>query len=226
MPTLKRKPKIHIKKRNGKNTQRVYRGGELGVLNQATAQELFNVSGGKMKTLLETTQYDPNNHDGFRVLALNEAIRKKIQIDKFYTGIDNISGEITNKDKEDYFLYLLNDDTQGGNTKKLDIKKLDIKKLHADMRGDNLKKALANIRLMIYNMEIEARGANLEKLENDIVHIFCALDSRTSGAEAATEAVAALAPANTAATAARPVAATGAVPGAQTVNGEASGPSI
>jgi len=226
MPTLKRKPKIHIKKRNGKNTQRVYRGGELGVLNQATAQELFNVSGGKMKTLLETTEYKPEEHDGFRVLALNEAKRKQIQIDKYYPSLANISGEITNKDKEDYFLYLLNDDTQGGNTKKLDIKKLDIKKLHADMRGDNLKKALANIRLMIYNMEIEARGANLEKLENDIVHIFCALDSRTSGAEAATEAAAALAPANTAATAARPVAATGAVPGAQTVNGEASGPSI
>jgi len=39
-------------------------------------------------------------------------------------------------------------------------------------------------------MEIEADGANLENLEKDIVLIFYALDSRTSGAEAATEAVA------------------------------------
>ena len=224
MPTLKRKPKIHIKKRNGKNTQRVYRGGELGVLNQATAQELFNVSGGKMKTLLEiknTTEYKPEEHDGFRVLALNEAKRKQIQIDKYYPSLANISGEITNEEKVEYFLKLLNHSKQDENTKKFGNKEL-----HTTMKNDNLKKALANIRLMIYNMEIEARGANLEKLENDIVHIFCALDSRTSGAEAATEAVAALAPANTAATAARPVAATGAVPGAQTVNGEASGPSI
>ncbi|ADX06133.1 hypothetical protein 162285242 [Organic Lake phycodnavirus 1] len=74
-------------------------------------------------------------------------------------------------------------------------KNYDNKKLHADMRNDNLKKALANIRLMIYNMEIEARGANLEKLEKDIVLIFYALDSRTSVAEAA----AASASANTAA---------------------------
>ena len=224
MPTLKRKPKIHIKKRNGKNTQRVYRGGELGVLNQATAQELFNVSGGKMKTLLEiknTTEYKPEEHDGFRVLALNEAKRKQIQIDKYYPSLANISGEITNEEKVEYFLKLLNHSKQDENTKKFGNKEL-----HTTMKNDNLKKALANIRLMIYNMEIEARGANLEKLENDIVHIFCALDSRTSGAEAATEAAAALAPANTAATAARPVAATGAVPGAQTVNGEASGPSI
>ena len=224
MPTLKRKPKIHIKKRNGKNTQRVYRGGELGVLNQATAQELFNVSGGKMKTLLEiknTTEYKPEEHDGFRVLALNEAKRKQIQIDKYYPRLANISVEITNEEKVKYFLKLLNHSKQDENTKKFGNKEL-----HTTMKNDNLKKALANIRLMIYNMEIEARGANLEKLENDIVHIFCALDSRTSGAEAATEAAAALAPANTAATAARPVAATGAVPGAQTVNGEASGPSI
>ena len=186
MPTLKRKPKIHIKKRNGKNTQRVYRGGELGVLNQATAQELFNVSGGKMKTLLEiknTTEYKPEEHDGFRVLALNEAKRKQIQIDKYYPRLANISGEITNEEKVKYFLKLLNHSKQDENTKKLDIKKL-----HADMRGDNLKKALANIRLMIYNMEIEADGANLENLEKDIVLIFYALDSRTSVAEAAKEA--------------------------------------
>ena len=224
MPTLKRKPKIHIKKRNGKNTQRVYRGGELGVLNQATAQELFNVSGGKMKTLLEiknTTEYKPEEHDGFRVLALNEAKRKQIQIDKYYPSLANISGEITNEEKVEYFLKLLNHSKQDENTKKFGNKEL-----HTTMKNDNLKKALANIRLMIYNMEIEADGANLENLEKDIVLIFYALDSRTSGAEAATEAVAALAPANTAATAARPVAATGAVPGAQTVNGEASGPSI
>jgi len=43
-------------------------------------------------------------------------------------------------------------------------------------------------------------GANLEDLEKDIVLIFCALDSLTSGAVAATEAVAASASANTAAT--------------------------
>ena len=224
MPTLKRKPKIHIKNRNGKKTQRVYRGGGLGLLTEQTAKDLFNVSGGKMKTLLEiknTTEYKPEEHDGFRVLALNEAKRKQIQIDKYYPSLANISGEITNEEKVKYFLKLLNHSKQDENTKKFGNKEL-----HTTMKNDNLKKALANIRLMIYNMEIEARGANLEKLENDIVHIFCALDSRTSGAEAATEAVAALAPANTAATAARPVAATGAVPGAQTVNGEASGPSI
>ncbi|ADX06132.1 hypothetical protein 162285240 [Organic Lake phycodnavirus 1] len=122
MPTLKRKPKIHIKKRNGKNTQRVYRGGELGVLNQATAQELFNVSGGKMKTLLEiknTTEYKPEEHDGFRVLALNEAKRKQIQIDKYYPSLANISGEITNEEKVEYFLKLLNHSKQDENTKKL-----------------------------------------------------------------------------------------------------------
>ena len=183
MPTLKRKPKIHIKKRNGKNTQRVYRGGELGVLNQATAQELFNVSGGKMKTLLETTEYKPEEHDGFRVLALNEAKRKQIQIDKYYPSLANISGEITNEEKVEYFLKLLNHSKQDENTKKFGNKEL-----HTTMKNDNLKKALANIRLMIYNMEIEADGANLENLEKDIVLIFYALDSRTSVAEAAKEA--------------------------------------
>ena len=193
MPTLKGKPKIHIKKRNGKNTQRVYRGGGLGVLNPATAQELFNVSGGEMKTLLEiknTTEYIPKKHDGFRVLALNKERRKKITIGKSYLGAPVFSGEITNEKKVEYFLNLLNANTQG-----VDTKNYDNKKLHAAMGNHNLKKALANIRLMIYKMEIEADGANLEKLENDIVHIFCALDSRTSGAEAA----AALASANTAA---------------------------
>ena len=188
MPTLKRKPKIHIKNRNGKKTQRVYRGGGLGLLTEQTAKDLFKVSGGEMKTLLgikNKTEYDPEEHDGFRVLALNKERRKKITIGKSYLGAPVFSGEITNEKKVEYFLNLLNANTQGVNTKNYDNTKW-----HADMGNHNLKKALANIRLMIYKMEIEARGANLEKLENDIVHIFWALDSRTSGAEAATEAVA------------------------------------
>ena len=186
MPTLKRKPKIHIKNRNGKKTQRVYRGGGLGLLTEQTAKDLFNVSGGKMKTLLEiknTTEYKPEEHDGFRVLALNEAKRKQIQIDKYYPRLANISGEITNEEKVEYFLKLLNHSKQDENTKKFGNKEL-----HTTMKNDNLKKALANIRLMIYNMEIEADGANLENLEKDIVLIFYALDSRTSVAEAAKEA--------------------------------------
>ena len=194
MPTLKRKPKIHIKNRNGKKTQRVYRGGGLGLLTEQTAKDLFKVSGGEMKTLLgikNKTEYDPEEHDGFRVLALNKERRKKITIGKSYLGAPVFSGEITNEKKVEYFLNLLNANTQGVNTKNYDNTKW-----HADMGNHNLKKALANIRLMIYKMEIEADGANLEKLENDIVHIFFALDSRTSGAEAAT----ALASANTAAT--------------------------
>ena len=188
MPTLKRKPKIHIKNRNGKKTQRVYRGGEeeLGKLDLVSAKKLFDVSDGEMKTLLEiknTTEYKPEEHDGFRVLALNEAKRKQIQIDKYYPRLANISGEITNEEKVKYFLKLLNHSKQDENTKKFGNKEL-----HTTMKNDNLKKALANIRLMIYNMEIEADGANLENLEKDIVLIFYALDSRTSVAEAAKEA--------------------------------------
>ena len=188
MPTLKGKPKIHIKKRNGKKTQRVYRGGEevLGKLEIETAKKLFEKGGGKMKTLSEiknTTEYKPEEHDGFRVLALNEAKRKQTQIDKYYPSLANISGEITNEEKVEYFLKLLNHSKQDENTKKFGNKEL-----HTTMKNDNLKKALANIRLMIYNMEIEADGANLENLEKDIVLIFYALDSRTSVAEAAKEA--------------------------------------
>ena len=188
MPTLKRKPKIHIKNRNGKKTQRVYRGGGLGLLTEQTAKDLFKVSGGEMKTLLgikNKTEYDPEEHDGFRVLALNKERRKKITIGKSYLGAPVFSGEITNEKKVEYFLKLLDDNKENEKTKNLANTKL-----HAAMGNHNLKKALANIRLMIYKMEIEARGANLEKLENDIVHIFWALDSRTSGDEAATEAVA------------------------------------
>ena len=186
MPTLKRKPKIHIKNRNGKKTQRVYRGGEeeLGKLDLVSAKKLFDVSDGEMKTLLEiknTTEYNPKEHDGFRVLALNKERRKKITIGKSYLGAPVFSGDITNEKKVEYFLKLLNDNTQGENTKNYDNKKF-----HAAMKGDNLKRALANIRLMIYKMEIEGGGANLEDLEKDIVLIFCALDSLTSGAEAAT----------------------------------------
>ena len=199
MPTLKGKPKIHIKKRNGKKTQRVYRGGGevLGKLEIETAGKLFEVRNGEMKKLLEIetkTEFDPKEHDGFRVLALNKERRKKIAIGNPYLGTAN-SEEITNEIKVEYFLLLLNDNTQGEKNKNFANTEL-----HAAMKGDNLKRALANIRLMIYKMEIEGGGANLEDLEKDIVLIFCALDSLTSGAVAATEAVAASASANTAAT--------------------------
>jgi len=79
---LKGKPKIHIKKRNGKKTQRVYRGGGevLGKLEIETAKKLFEVRNGEMKKLLEIetkTEFDPKEHDGFRVLALNNEREKK-----------------------------------------------------------------------------------------------------------------------------------------------------
>jgi len=182
MPTLKRKPKIHIKKRNGKNTQRVYRGGELGVLTKKEAKDLFVVSSGDMKTLLEIkkeTKYDPNNHDGFRILALNKEIRNKIEGGISYR-IPSTSDEITNDAaKVEHFLQLLTNNKGKGYTKNQANTEL-----HADMKVDNLKRALAYIRLMIYNMEIQAGGANLENLEKDIVLIFSELDSLPSVAEA------------------------------------------
>jgi len=199
MPTLKGKPKIHIKKRNGKKTQRVYRGGGevLGKLEIETAKKLFEKGDGEMKTLLGIEgeiKYDPKEHDGFRVLALNNERRKKIAIGSSYLP-PATSEEITNEIKVGYFLLLLNE-----NKEKKKTKNFANTELHAAMKGDNLKRALANIRLMIYKMEIEGGGANLEGLEKDIVLIFYALDSRTSGAGAATGAVAALASANTAET--------------------------
>ena len=198
MPTLKGKPKIHIKKRNGKKTQRVYRGGEevLGKLGLVSARKLFEVRSGEMKTLLGIEgeiKYNPKEHDGFRVLALNKERRKKIAFGSSYLGTAT-SEEITNEIKVGYFLLLLNENKEEKKTKNFANTEL-----HAAMKGDNLKRALANIRLMIYKMEIEGGGANLEGLEKDIVLIFYALDSRTSGAQTATEAVAALASANTAA---------------------------